>query len=177
MRRVRCTPTGQTRRTPSVFSFYPGKYDGAWTEGFTVFRWGSSTAPTLGVRARDQGLLDTKQMAGAFKILRSNDLVWSKMMREYLLGQRDPSDRPRHLERPPLSSPIPSLGALGDPTNQKWKLLQSLNESFFAFGRSTLLLRSTILIQRKEALSMWAMVALTSLALGDVSGLNTVGLL
>ena len=38
----------------------------------------------------DQGVLDTKQMAGAFKILRSNDLFWSKMMREYLLGQRDP---------------------------------------------------------------------------------------
>src|SRR5262245_22409841 len=37
----------------------------------------------------DQGVLDTKQLAGAFKILRSNDLVWSKMMREYLLGQRD----------------------------------------------------------------------------------------
>ena len=38
----------------------------------------------------DQGVLDTKQMAGAFKILRSNDLFWLKMMREYLLGQRDP---------------------------------------------------------------------------------------
>jgi polyhydroxyalkanoate synthase len=38
----------------------------------------------------DRGYLDTFQMAGAFQILRSNDLVWSRFVREYLLGGRQP---------------------------------------------------------------------------------------
>jgi len=38
----------------------------------------------------DQGVLDTKPMAAAFTALRSNDLLWSKMMHEYLLGEREP---------------------------------------------------------------------------------------
>ncbi len=38
----------------------------------------------------EQGFLDSKQMAGAFQLLRSNDLIWSRMVQEYLLGKRTP---------------------------------------------------------------------------------------
>jgi polyhydroxyalkanoate synthase len=38
----------------------------------------------------DQGFLDTKQMAGAFQLLRSNDLIWSKIVHSYLMGERQP---------------------------------------------------------------------------------------
>lgn len=35
-----------------------------------------------------QGYLNTTQMAGAFQMLRSNDLIWSRIVREYLMGER-----------------------------------------------------------------------------------------
>jgi polyhydroxyalkanoate synthase subunit PhaC len=38
----------------------------------------------------EQGYLDTKQMAGAFQLLRSNDLIWSRGVRQYLLGEHEP---------------------------------------------------------------------------------------
>ncbi|HXQ50576.1 MAG TPA: alpha/beta fold hydrolase [Stellaceae bacterium] len=37
----------------------------------------------------EQGYLDTQQTAGAFQLLRSNDLIWSRMVRQYLFGERD----------------------------------------------------------------------------------------
>ncbi len=37
----------------------------------------------------DRGYLDTKQMAGAFQMLRSNDLIWSRLLRNYLAGERE----------------------------------------------------------------------------------------
>ncbi|MCF4164142.1 alpha/beta fold hydrolase [Zavarzinia compransoris] len=36
-----------------------------------------------------RGYLEAKQMAGAFQMLRSNDLVWSRVIHDYLLGQRE----------------------------------------------------------------------------------------
>lgn len=38
----------------------------------------------------EHGHLDTRQMAGAFQILRSNDLIWSAMVQSYLKGERPP---------------------------------------------------------------------------------------
>ncbi|MEJ2623699.1 MAG: alpha/beta fold hydrolase [Pseudolabrys sp.] len=38
----------------------------------------------------EQGFLDTAQMAGAFQMLRSNDLIWSYMIRNYVMGEREP---------------------------------------------------------------------------------------
>ena len=37
----------------------------------------------------ERGVLDTTQMAGAFQILRSNDLIWSRMIRDYMIGERE----------------------------------------------------------------------------------------
>ena len=73
----------------------------------------------------DQGVLDTKQMAGAFKILRSNDLVWSKMMREYLLGERDTVTDLTHLERRSDAAALPHALAIsaravpGEPADRR----------------------------------------------------------
>ncbi len=38
----------------------------------------------------ERGILDTTQMAGAFQLLRSNDLIWSRIAHDYLMGERAP---------------------------------------------------------------------------------------
>lgn len=38
----------------------------------------------------EHGTLDATQMAGAFQLLRSNDLIWSRVVRDYLMGERAP---------------------------------------------------------------------------------------
>ncbi|MDF0518050.1 alpha/beta fold hydrolase [Bradyrhizobium yuanmingense] len=37
-----------------------------------------------------RGYLDTTQMAGAFQLLRSNELIWSRLSRDYLMGDGSP---------------------------------------------------------------------------------------
>lgn len=37
-----------------------------------------------------EGYLDQRRMAGAFQMLRSQDLVWSRMVHDYLMGERAP---------------------------------------------------------------------------------------
>jgi len=37
----------------------------------------------------EQGYLASNRMAGAFQLLRSQDLVWSRLVRDYLLGERE----------------------------------------------------------------------------------------
>ena len=51
---------------------------------------GDSEVAYLEKMMSEQGYLDGKQMAGAFQILRSNDLIWSRMVHDYLLGKRQP---------------------------------------------------------------------------------------
>jgi polyhydroxyalkanoate synthase len=37
-----------------------------------------------------KGYLSADQMAGAFSLLRSNDLIWSRLVHDYLMGERTP---------------------------------------------------------------------------------------
>ena len=49
-----------------------------------------SEVSMLEAQMRDTGYLTAGQMAGAFQMLRSYDLLWSRMVSEYLMGERAP---------------------------------------------------------------------------------------
>jgi len=49
-----------------------------------------SQVSVLEAQMNETGYLAAGQMVGAFQLLRSNDLVWSRIMNEYLLGERAP---------------------------------------------------------------------------------------
>jgi polyhydroxyalkanoate synthase subunit PhaC len=38
----------------------------------------------------DKGYLENQQMSGAFQLLRTNDLIWSRIIHDYLFGDRQP---------------------------------------------------------------------------------------
>lgn len=77
----------------------------------------------------EQGYLDTKQMAGSFQMLRSYDLIWSKMTQDYLHGK----DR----------SMVDLLAWNADTTRMPYKMHSEYLEQFFlnndfAAGRFTI---------------------------------------
>jgi polyhydroxyalkanoate synthase len=48
----------------------------------------SSQVNTLEASMAQHGTLDAAQMAGAFQLLKSNDLIWSHMVHDYMMGER-----------------------------------------------------------------------------------------
>jgi hypothetical protein len=67
----------------------------------------------------EQGFLDAKQMAGSFQLLNSNDLIWSRMTRNYLMGEREPLIDLWHGMRTPracLIECIPNICAISFST-------------------------------------------------------------
>jgi polyhydroxyalkanoate synthase len=39
----------------------------------------------------ERGFLDNEQMAGTFQLMSSNNLIWSRMLKDYLMGERSPA--------------------------------------------------------------------------------------
>ena len=76
-----------------------------------------------------QGYLDTKQMAGSFQMLRSYDLIWSKMVHDYMSGMQ--------------RGMIDLLAWNADPTRMPYKMHSEYLEKLFlhndfASGRYTI---------------------------------------
>jgi polyhydroxyalkanoate synthase len=65
----------------------------------------------------ERGYLDPKQMSGAFQLLRSNDLIWSRMVHDYLMGER--------------SAPIDIMAWNADTTRMPYRMHSQYLRSLF----------------------------------------------
>jgi poly[(R)-3-hydroxyalkanoate] polymerase subunit PhaC len=65
----------------------------------------------------ERGYLNAKQMAGAFQMLRSNDLIWSRSIEEYLMGDR--------------STPIDIIAWSTDSTRMPYRMHSQYLRSLF----------------------------------------------
>lgn len=83
--------TASERQKIASLSFFAAQADFTEAGELTLFINESQLA-LLEDMMWEQGFLDTLQMAGAFRILRSNDLIFSRNMRTYLMGERDRMD-------------------------------------------------------------------------------------
>jgi polyhydroxyalkanoate synthase len=64
-----------------------------------------------------RGYLEAREMAGAFQLLRSNDLIWSRVVRDYLMGER--------------STPIDIMAWNADATRMPFRMHSEYLRSLF----------------------------------------------
>ena len=59
--------------------------------GDTAVFMGDSSVDFVEQQMMERGYLDSREMANMFNLLRSNDLIWSNVVNNYLLGQKPPA--------------------------------------------------------------------------------------
>src|ERR1700757_4217489 len=59
--------------------------------GDTAVFMGDSSVVFVEQQMMERGYLDSREMANMFNLLRSNDLIWSNVVNNYLLGQKPPA--------------------------------------------------------------------------------------
>ncbi len=61
------------------------------TVGDTAIFLGEPTIDFMEQQMMERGYLDSREMSNMFNLLRSNDLIWSNVVNNYLLGQKPPA--------------------------------------------------------------------------------------